>query len=84
MKEYIPLIVAGIIMLFAFKKSGHFFKAFFSSILGGVGSICAVGAISYFIPLTVGINLFTVLFSAVFSVPGVILLLLLKTFVFSC
>ncbi len=84
MKEYIPLIVAGIIMLFVFKKSGRFFKALFTSILGGIGSICAVGAISYFIPLTVGINFFTVIFSAIFSVPGVILLLLLKAFVFNC
>lgn len=71
---------AAIVMLFVFKKTGCFIKSFFTSIIGGVGSLCAVGALSYFIPLCVGINPFTLFFCSVFSVPGTILLLLLKAF----
>lgn len=71
-----------LIMLVVFKKSGGFIKALFTSVLGGVGALCAVSAISYFIPLSLGINLYSLAFSAVFSVPGVVFLLLSKAFIF--
>ena len=79
---YVTGAVLLCIMLFVYKKSGHFFKSMFSSIFGGVGALCAVSAVSYFIPLSVGMNLYSLAFSAVFSVPGVIFLLLSKTFIF--
>ncbi len=71
-----------IILLLVFKKSGHFFKALFTSIIGGVGALCAVGAVGCFIPISVGMNLYSLVFSCLFSVPGVILLLVGKTFMF--
>lgn len=70
------------LMLFVFKKSGCFFKSLFTSALGGVGALCAVGAVGYFVPLSLGINVYTIIFSSLFSVPGVILLLLGQTFLF--
>ena len=71
-----------VIALFIFKKSGCFFKSFFTSALGGVGALCAVGAFSYFVRLSVGLNWFSFDFSVLFSVPGVVFLLLSKTFIF--
>lgn len=79
---YVFLAISALFMLFVFKKSKCFIKALLTSVLGGVGSVCAVGALSYFLPLTLGLNLFTLLFCAVFSVPGTIFLLLVKTFLF--
>lgn len=72
-----------LIMVFLiFKKSGCFLKALFTSALGGVGALCAVWAANYFVPLSLGVNVFSLVFSALFSVPGVIFLLLCKTFIF--
>lgn len=71
-----------IIALFIFKKSGSFFKSLLTSAVGGVGALCAVSALSYFVPLTVGFNWYSLAFSALFSVPGVVFLLLSKTFIF--
>ncbi|MBQ6936750.1 MAG: pro-sigmaK processing inhibitor BofA family protein [Clostridia bacterium] len=76
-------IFTGILIFIAlviFKTSKNFFKAMFTSILGGLGAICAVGAISYFVPISIGINWLTMIISALFSVPGVIMLLLLNVF----
>ncbi|MBQ8182775.1 MAG: pro-sigmaK processing inhibitor BofA family protein [Clostridia bacterium] len=79
---YVLGAVFAIIALFIFKKSGSFFKAFFTSALGGVSALCAVSAVSYFVPVSVGLNLYSIAFSAFFSVPGVVLLLLSETFIF--
>ncbi len=75
----IALLVMALVM---FKNSGCFFKSFFTSALGGVGSLCAVWAVNYFVPLSLGVNIFSLVFSVLFSVPGVIFLLLCKTFLF--
>lgn len=75
-------VVLLVIVLFIFKKSGCFFKSFFTSVLGGVGALCAVWAMNFFVPLSLGVNIFSLVFSALFSVPGVIFLLLCKTFLF--
>lgn len=80
MNIYVTGAVLCAAALLIFKKSGCFFKSFLTSALGGVGALCAVSAVSYFVPLTVGMNIYTLLFSAMFSVPGVITLLVLKTF----
>lgn len=78
---YIFLGFVVFISLLIFKFSKSFFKALFTSVLGGLGAICAVGAISYFIPISIGINWLTLTISALFSVPGVIMILLFNTFV---
>lgn len=76
----------GVVLLFVvfliFKNSGCFFKSFLTSALGGVGALCAVWATGFFVPLSLGFNVFSLVFSVLFSVPGVIFLLLCKTFVF--
>ena len=69
-----------IAVLLIFRKSGCFLKAFFTSALGGVGALCAVWAVNYFVPLSLGVNVFSLIFSVLFSAPGVIFLLLCKTF----
>ncbi len=79
---YFTGAVLLIIVLLIFKSSGCFFKSFFTSALGGVGALCAVWAVNYFVPLTLGVNVFSLVFSVLFSVPGVIFLLLCKTFLF--
>ena len=75
-------VVLLIIVLIIFKNSGSFFKSFFTSALGGVGALCAVWAVNFFVPLSLGVNIFSLVFSVLFSVPGVIFLLLCKTFLF--
>lgn len=75
-------IVILVAMLVVFKKSGHFLKSVLTSVLGGVGALCAVSALSYLVPLTLGINAYSLVFGAVFSVPGVIFMLLAQTFLF--
>ena len=79
---YFVLGLLGVVVLVVFKKSGSFLKSFFTSALGGVGALCAVSAVSYFIPLSLGMNVYSLIFGAFFSVPGVIFLLLAKTFIF--
>ena len=79
---YFAGVVLLLVVLFIYKKSGCFFKALLTSALGGVGALCAVWAVNYFVPLSLGVNLLSVTFSALFSVPGVIFLLLCKTFLF--
>ena len=75
-------IILLIVTLIIFKTSGSFLKSFFSSALGGIGALCAVWAVNFFIPLSLGVNLFSVAFSILFSVPGVIFMLLCKSCIF--
>ena len=82
MSLYIFLSVLLLFSLLIFKISGSFIKSFFTSAVGGVGALCAVGAISYFVPLSLGVNLYSLIFSALFSVPGVVFLLVSKVFLF--
>lgn len=79
---YVLGCVLLLTVLFIFKKSGHFIKSLFSSVFGGVGALCAVNALSYFIPLSVGLNFYSLAFSAAFSVPGVIFLLITDSLIF--
>ncbi len=79
---YVLGAVVTVVALLIFKKSGSFFKALITSALGGVCALCAVGVFSHFVPLTVGLNPYSLAFSALFSVPGVIFMLLSKTFIF--
>ena len=79
---YVLGAVTAVIALMIFKKSGCFFKSLVTSALGGVVALCAVGTLSHFVPLTVGINLYSLFFSSLFSVPGVVFMLLSKTFIF--
>ncbi len=77
---YIFFCVLILISLLIFKSSKCFFKALFTSVIGGVGAICAVSALSTFVPISICVNWLTLGISAFFSVPGVIMLLLINTF----
>lgn len=81
MEYYWILAVFGAVAFVIFKRSGCFFKSLFTSALGGLSALCAVWAVGTFVPISLGVNLFSAVFCAMFSVPGVICLLLLKTFV---
>ncbi len=75
-------VVLLTIVLIIFKSSGNFLKSFITSALGGVGALCAVWAVNFFVPLSLGVNIFSFVFSVLFSAPGVIFLLFCKTFLF--
>ncbi len=82
MSLYVFITALLLFSLLIFKISGSFIKSLLTSVIGGVGAICAVGAVSYFVPLSVGVNLYSLIFSALFSVPGVVFLLVSKAFLF--
>ena len=82
MSLYVFLAILLFIALLIFKISGSFFKSLITSVVGGIGALCAVGAVSCFVPLSLGINLYSLIFSILFSVPGTIFLLLSKVFLF--
>lgn len=69
------------VCLIIFKSSKHFFKSLFTSALGGIGALCAVKAVSLFIPLSLGINIYSLLVSAFLSVPGVIMMLVVQVLI---
>ena len=73
------LIVLVAIALFNAKKSGHIGKSLFMSAVGGLTALCAVGVLGQFMPLSIGVNLFTVTVATTLSVPGVTMLLLVGT-----
>ncbi|MBR6552940.1 MAG: pro-sigmaK processing inhibitor BofA family protein [Clostridia bacterium] len=77
---YIFVGVLVLISFLIFKCSKNFFKALFTSVIGGVGAICGVSALATFVPISICINWLTLTISALFSVPGVIMLLLINTF----
>ena len=77
---YVFVGVLIVIALLIFKSSKSFFKAIFTSVLGGVGAICAVNTLSTFVPVSICMNWLTLIVSALFSVPGVIMLLLINVF----
>ncbi len=79
---YVLGAVLLVIALLIFKKSGNFLKAFLTSAVGGVTALCAVSAVSLVVPVSVGLNWYSLAFSVFYSVPGVVFLLLSDTFVF--
>lgn len=69
------LFASLIIILTVSFKSKHFFKSIFLSAFSGLGGLFAVHVLSWFTPLSLPVNLFTALVSAVGGIPGVIGLL---------
>ena len=58
---YFVGVVLLIVALIIFKASGNFFKSFLTSALGGVGALCAVWAVYFFVPLSFGVIFFLTL-----------------------
>lgn len=75
----ILVCVSATCFLLAFKRSGHFFKAFFITAAQGIAALFAVVLIGEFIPVPLGINLFTLGAGALGGTPVIILLVLLNT-----
>lgn len=69
------LFASLIIILTVSFKSKHFFKSIFLSAFSGLSGLFAVHVLSWFTPLSLPVNLFTALVSAVGGIPGVIGLL---------
>ena len=77
---YALCVFFSVLMLVVFIKSGSFPKAVLTSAVGGIGALFAVKAVALFIPVSLGVNFYSLAVSALFSVPGVILMLLSQTF----
>ncbi len=73
-------VICLLLVLIIYRCSGNFFKSFLTSALGGVGALCAVSVVSSFVPLGVGLNLYSLVFSVFYSIPGVIFLLVSEAF----
>lgn len=69
------LFASLIIILTVSFKSKHFFKSVFLSAFSGLGGLFAVHVLSWFTVLSLPVNLFTAVVSAVGGLPGVIALL---------
>ena len=70
------LILSAIIILAVSFKSKKFFKSVILTALSGLSGLFAVHVISWFTPLSLPVNLFTVSVSALSGIPGVIGLLI--------
>lgn len=68
-------VVAAVIVLWIFKKSEHFFRCLFLSAVSGIGGLCFVNIISAMTGITLALNPFTIGFSALSGLSGVIALL---------
>jgi hypothetical protein len=71
-------VICGIISLVSMKKSGHFIKSVFLSVVQGLAALLAVNASGLMTGVTLSINALTVSTSAVFGTAGVIMNLLFK------
>ncbi len=69
-------IVFAIVSLIVMKKSKHFFKAFFLTLIEGMGALLAVNASGLLTGVTLSINALTLSTGAIFGCPGIIMLLI--------
>lgn len=74
----IILVIGIIAVAVAMYKSGHFIKSLFKSIVQGVFSLVAVNVIGLASGITLSLNWYTLLFSAVFGLPATITLTVFK------
>ena len=71
------LSLVELILLYLYAKSGKFFKALLLNALLGLLTMTFINLISRFTGFGIAVNLYTVLGSALFSVPAVIFFLIL-------
>ncbi len=70
--------ICAAITFVSMKKSGHFVKSLFLTVLQGLAALFAVNASGLMTGVTLSLNALTVGTSAVFGTPGVIMNLLVK------
>ena len=75
------LSLLELVLLFLYAKSGRFFKMLILNALLGFLTFVVINLLSRFTGFSIALNLYTVLGSALFSVPAVIFFLILP-FVF--
>lgn len=71
-------VICGLISFSAMKKTKHFIKALFLTVVQGLAALFAVNASGMITGVTLPLNALTIGSSAVFGTPGVIMNLLLK------
>ena len=71
-------IICALISLYAMKKSRHFIKYLFLTVLQGWSALLAVNASGLLTGVTLPLNALTLGVSAIFGTPGVIMNLLIK------
>ena len=77
----IILVCMYLIILAVFaKKSGSFFRTLLLSALSGVATMAMINVLTRFTGVTLPVNMYTVLSSAVLGIPGVLGLLVVRLF----
>lgn len=71
-------VICGVISLVSMKKSGHFIKSVFLTVVQGLAALLAVNASGLMTGVTLPMNWLTLGTSAVFGTAGVIANLLIK------
>ncbi len=77
---YIAAAAGAAAILYAHIKSGRFFVGILLSALQGIAVLYGVNLIGSLLNVHVNVNPFSLIFSAVTSAPGVVLLLLADIF----
>lgn len=75
---YLIVITGFAIVLFTEVKSKHFFKNVFISALQGVVSLISVNLLGLLTGVTIAVNWYTLLVTAIFGIPGCITFVLLN------
>ena len=75
---YVIIILGFAIVLFTTLKNGHFIKNTFHSALTGILSVLSVNVVGLLTGVTIAVNWYTLLFTAVLGIPGTITFVLLN------
>lgn len=75
---YVIIIIGFAAVLLTTLRSGHFIKNILNSALTGILSILSVNVIGLLTGVTVAINWYTLIFTAIFGIPGTITFVLLN------
>ncbi len=78
---YTAAAIGAVSILCSHIKSGRFFVGILLSALQGVATLYGVNLIGCLLNVHVNVNAFSLIFSAVTSAPGVILLLIADIFI---
>ena len=75
---YFILFVIFAVMTFFYMKFKNFLKAF---LIGSMSGLVFMGGAGYFFPDYIKFNVFTILFSVIVGIPGVVMMALYNFFV---
>ena len=75
---YVIVVIGFAVTLFSAIKSGHFVKSTLNSALTGILSVLSVNLFGLFTGVTVAVNWYTLIFTAIFGIPGTITFVILN------